>query len=203
MTVPGKRHAPAAERNKAPIAEVLARVLPARGLVLEVASGSGQHVVWFAHALPALTWQPSDIDPENLASIAAWTTEAALPNVRRAVALDAMAVSWPIERADAVICSNMIHIAPWDAAVGLFAGARRVLPAGGRLCVYGPFRFDGVFTAPSNEEFDRSLRARDPRWGVRDITELDQLAGSHALERIETIAMPANNHVLVFEARRP
>ncbi|MGE0546990.1 MAG: DUF938 domain-containing protein [Kofleriaceae bacterium] len=196
-----KREAPAAERNKAPLAEVLGRVLPPRGHVLEVASGTGQHVVWFARALPALVWQPSDVDADNLASIAAWTAEAALPNVLPAIALDATVERWPVERADAVICSNMIHIAPWAAAVGLFTGARRALPPLGRLCVYGPFRFDGVFLASSNAAFDDSLRQRDPRWGVRDVVELDELARSHGLRRIETIAMPANNHVLVFEAQ--
>lgn len=193
-----KRHAPAAERNREPIAEVLAGVLPASGLVLEVASGTGQHVVWFAQHLPHLTWQPSDVDPDALASIVAWTGDAGIGNVRAPIVLDATSPSWPIDAADAIVCSNMIHIAPWAAAVGLFAGAGRILPAGGVLCTYGPYRFHGQFTAPSNAEFDASLRARDPAWGVRDVDDLEELARGHGLALVDTVAMPANNHVLVW-----
>lgn len=193
-----KRHAPAAERNREPIAQVLAGVLPPSGLVLEVGSGTGQHVVWFAQRLPELTWQPSDVDADALASIVAWTGAAGIGNVRPPIVLDAAAPAWPIAAADAVVCSNMIHIAPWAAAVGLFRGAGRILPPGGVLCTYGPYRFHGRFTAPSNAEFDASLRARDPAWGVRDVDDLEAVAAEHGLALVDTVAMPANNHVLVW-----
>jgi len=193
-----KRHAPAAERNRGPILEVLTRVLPARGLVLEVASGTGQHVAYFARHLPRLDWQPSDADPDARGSIAAWLADEALPNVRPPVVLDAAAPVWPLDAADAIVCSNMIHIAPWSAALGLFAGAARLLPAGGVLCTYGPYRFDGSFTAPSNSEFDVSLRGRDPAWGVRDVRDLEVAARAQGLALEEIVPLPANNHVLVF-----
>lgn len=192
-----KREAPAAHRNREPIREVLARVLPSTGRVLEIASGSGEHALWFARAFPALAWQPSDPDPAARSSIAAWRAEAGLANLAEPIALDVCA-PWPVEHADAVVCINMIHIAPWEATVALFAGAARVLPAGGLLYLYGPYRFDGQ-TAPSNEDFDRSLRSRDPRWGVRDVTELVRVAGEFVLA--DTVAMPANNHSLIFRRR--
>jgi SAM-dependent methyltransferase len=195
-----KQHAPAAERNAAPILDVLRRVLPARGVVLEIASGTGQHAAYFARALPDLIWQPSDADPDARASIEAWRADAGLPNLRAPLALDVTA-TWPVGRADAVVCINMVHISPWAASLALFAGAARILPAGGILYLYGPYRFDGV-TAPSNEAFDRSLRSRDPAWGVRDVRDLDAAAAPHGLTRIETVAMPANNHSLIFEAAR-
>ncbi len=194
------RVAPAAERNKQPILEVYARVLPARGLVLEIASGTGQHVAWFARHLPELTWQPSDLDDDGFASIAAWC--AGLGNVRAPVVVDAAAPVWSIERADAIVCANMIHIAPWAAAVGLFAGAGRIVDPGGLLCTYGPYRFGGRFTAPSNAAFDESLRARDPAWGVRDLDDLRGLAAAAGLALEETVDMPANNHLLVWRRRR-
>jgi SAM-dependent methyltransferase len=193
-----KQHAPAAERNRAPILEVLARVLPRRGLVLEIASGTGQHAVWFARHLRALTWQPSDADPSALASIAAWAADDALPNLRPPLHLDVTAPAWPVDAADAVVCINMIHIAPWAAARALVTGAARVLRPGGALCTYGPYRFDGAFTAPSNAAFDASLRARNPAWGVRDVRDLEAAAAAVGLALAETVALPANNHVLVF-----
>lgn len=192
------RHSPAAERNREPILAVLQRVLPARGLVLEVASGTGQHVAWFARHLPGLDWQPSDGDVAMLPSIAAWVADAGLDNVRAPIVLDASAPEWPLAAADAIYCANMVHIAPWPAALGLFAGAGRLLPAGGVLCTYGPYRFDGSFTAPSNSEFDVSLRTRDPGWGVRDVRDLEDAARAHGLALEETVPLPANNHVLVF-----
>lgn len=191
-------HSPAAERNAEPIREVLARVLPPRGLVVELASGSGQHVVQLARALPALIWQPTDLDPAALASIAARVTEAGLDNLRPPLALDATWPRWPLAAADAVIAINLIHIAPWAAALGLVAGAARLLPAGGVLVTYGPYRFDGGFTAASNQAFDASLRARDPRWGVRDVAALAAAAAAVGLRHDETVALPANNHALVF-----
>jgi len=195
-----KLHAPSAERNRGPIADVLARVLPARGTVLEIAAGSGQHTVHFAARFPALTWQPTDLDDDALASIAAWAADAGLPNVRPPLRLDASADDWPVPAADAVVSINLIHIAPWAAARGLFRGAARVLAAGGGdlLYLYGPYRFDGAFTAPSNAAFDASLRQRDPAWGVRDVRDLEAEAAPHGLRLAEVVAMPANNHSLIF-----
>jgi SAM-dependent methyltransferase len=195
-----RHHAPATLRNREPIREVLARELPPRGTVLEIASGSGEHAVHFARAFPAVTWQPSDTSERSLASIAAWRSEAALPNLLAPVALDVTSATWPIARADALVCINLLHIAPWAAAIGLFAGAARVLPAGALLYLYGPFRFSGAFTAPSNAEFDRSLRDRDPQWGVRDLDDLLAAAPRHGFTLRDTVAMPANNHSLVFRA---
>ncbi|HUS66361.1 MAG TPA: DUF938 domain-containing protein [Kofleriaceae bacterium] len=192
-----RRTPPAAERNAEPILEVLRRVLPQRGLVVEVASGSGYHAGVFARALPELAWQPTDRDPDGLASIAAWVDAAALPNLRAPLRLDVTA-PWPVERADAVLCINMIHIAPWTSAIALLDGAARVLPAGAPLVTYGPYRFDGVFTAPSNADFDASLRARDPGWGVRDVADLRREAAARGLALEEEVAMPANNHTLIF-----
>jgi SAM-dependent methyltransferase len=196
-----KQSSPAAERNREPIREVLAQHLPPTGVVLEIASGTGEHAVHMARHFPGLDWQPSDADPAARASIAAWSAEAALANLREVIELDVTQLPWPVAAADAVVCINMVHIAPWEAAVGLFAGATRILPSKGLLYLYGPYRFSGAFTAKSNEEFDHSLRARDPRWGVRDIRELTAAAtqGGFALEHV--IAMPANNHSLVFRRR--
>lgn len=192
-----KQHAPATERNREAIREVLARELPETGTVLEIASGSGQHAVAFAGALPAITWQPTDPDSTSLSSIAAWRDEAALPNLRPPILLDVTQVPWPVEQADAIVCINMVHIAPWEAALALFAGAGRLLAPGALLYLYGPYRFDGT-TAPSNEHFDRSLRSRDPRWGVRDVRELGAAAAEHGLVMRGAVAMPANNHSLLF-----
>lgn len=178
---------------------VLSRVLPPSGLVLEVASGSGEHVAHFARALPGLVFQPSDPDATRRASIDAWA--AGLGNVRPALALDAAAPAWPVAAADAVLCANMIHIAPWAAAEGLIAGAGRLLGAGGVLYLYGPFRRDGRHTAPSNAAFDADLRARDPRWGVRDLEAVAALANGAGFAPPEIVAMPANNLSVIF--RRP
>jgi SAM-dependent methyltransferase len=197
-----KQHAEATERNREPIREVLARVLPAQGLVLEVASGTGQHAAFFASQFGNLAWQPSDKDPDALASIEAYRAEASLNNLLRPVALDVMQLPWPVAQADAVVCINMVHIAPIEAMHALFAGAARTVPPGGLLFLYGPYRFHGQFTAASNKDFDESLRARDPSWGVRDIRELT-VAGTRTGFGLEhTVAMPANNHSLIFR-RRP
>lgn len=192
-----KREAPAAQRNREPIREVLARVLPPAGTVLEIASGSGEHALWFAQAFPALHWQPSDPDPAARASIAAWRTEAGLPNLAAPLALD-VCEPWPLDRADAILCINMIHISPWEATLALFAGAAKLLAPGALLFTYGPYQFDGVIVS-SNEAFDQQLRARDPRWGVRDVTALKAAAVDFDLA--ETVAMPANNHSLIFRRR--
>jgi hypothetical protein len=193
-----KRHAPATMRNREPIREVLARELPASGTVVEIASGSGEHAVYFARAFPHLTWQPSDATEPALASIAAWVAEAQLANVRPPVALDVTAPRWPVARADAIVCINLVHIAPWQATLGLFAGGARLLAPGALLLLYGPYRFGGSFTAPSNAEFDRSLRARDAAWGVRDVDDVTAAATAEGFALRATIGMPANNHTLVL-----
>jgi SAM-dependent methyltransferase len=193
-----RRQAPAAARNRDPILEVLRRHLPAEGLVLEIASGSGEHAVHFAEALPGLAFQPSDPDPVARASIDGWADASGLKNLRPALALDVTSRPWPIERADAVMCLNMIHIAPWEAAVGLIAGAARLLPPEGRLYLYGPYRRDGRPTAPSNEAFDRDLRRRNPAWGVRDLEAVTALAETQGFTAPEITEMPANNLSLVF-----
>jgi len=192
-----KRHAPATERNRAALLAVLRRVLAGRRCALEIASGTGQHAVHFAAALPELRWQPSDRDPGALASIDAWRAEAALPNLAPALALDVEALPWPIEGADAVVCINLVHIAPWSAAAALFEGAAGLLPAAAPLVSYGPYRFAGR-TAPSNDAFDASLRAQDPRWGVRDVDDLEALARRTGFALEEVVPMPANNHTLVW-----
>jgi SAM-dependent methyltransferase len=192
-----KRFAPATERNRGPIREVLARVLPATGTVLEIASGSGEHAVAFAQAFPALTWQPSDPDPAALASIAAWRAEAALPNLAEPIELD-VTRTWPELEPAAIVCINMVHISPWESTLALFVNAGWILAPGALLYLYGPYRFSGAFTSESNAEFDRSLRARDARWGVRDVDELVAAARASELELVETVVMPANNHSLIF-----
>ncbi|HEY5945660.1 MAG TPA: DUF938 domain-containing protein [Kofleriaceae bacterium] len=191
-----KQHAPAAARNREPIREVLARVLPAHGVVLELAAGSGEHSVYFAASFPALVWQPSDIGDTALASIAAWRADSSLPNLREPLRIDVTAQTWPIEHADAIVCINMIHIAPWQATLGMFAGAARL--AVPLLYLYGPYRFDGEFTAPSNADFDQSLRSRNPSWGVRDLRDLEAAARDQGFRLDEVIGMPANNHSLIF-----
>jgi hypothetical protein len=191
-----KKSAPAALRNREPIREVLARHLPTSGSVLMIAEGSGEHAHYFAQSFPALTWQPTDIDPEALASIEAWRVDSGLANLAAPLALDVTSDPWPIARADAITCINMIHISPWEATLGLFAGAARILAPGALLFLYGPYRFGGTFTAPSNEAFDASLRSRDARWGVRDVKDLEAAATGFALR--ELVAMPANNHSLIF-----
>jgi SAM-dependent methyltransferase len=191
--------APAAARNRDAILGVLRPCLPQRGLVLEIASGSGEHTCYFAAACgPDLVWQPSDPDPAARASIDAWTAGMRQANILPAIALHADAADWPIASADAIICINMIHIAPWDAAMGLMRGAGRILPAGGPLFLYGPYRRGGQHTAPSNEAFDRSLRARNPAWGVRDLEAVAALAASCGFGAPAVHDMPANNLSLVF-----
>ncbi len=193
-----RRHAPATLRNREAIADVLADVLPKRGTVLEVASGSGEHVVHFAQAFPALDWQPSDPDPDALRSIAAWVAEADLVNVAPPVRLDAGSDDWPVARADAILCINMVHISPWAATPGLLRGAARLLPPGGLLYLYGPYVRPGVETAPSNLAFDQSLRSRDPAWGLRDVADVQAAALAQGLWLEAVMPMPANNLSLIF-----
>jgi hypothetical protein len=173
---------------------VLRGILPARGLLLEVASGSGEHALHFAPAFPGLTFQPSDPDPEARASIDAWCAET--PNVRPALALDATARDWPLARADAVLCINMIHIAPWSACEGLLGGAARILPPGAPLVLYGPFKRGGAHTADSNVAFDAELRARNPDWGVRDLEAVAAAATGFGPPQVTP--MPANNLTVAF-----
>lgn len=189
-----RRFAPAAARNRDALLEALRGILPPSGLVLEVAAGTGEHAVHMAAALPGLEWQPSDPSDEARASIDAWATGQA--NIRPALALDASAWPWPIVRADAVLCVNMIHIAPWAAGLGLLRGAAALLPAGAPLILYGPFIQAGVETAASNLDFDASLRARNPEWGLRRLEDVAEAATGFQLERV--IAMPANNLTVAF-----
>jgi SAM-dependent methyltransferase len=198
MAGDARLYAPAAARNRQPILNVLQQHLPPSGLVLEVASGTGEHVVHFAQACPALTFQPSDPDPAHRASIDAWRAALGLANVRPAVALDVMAQSWPVEAADALVCINMIHISPWAAAEGLMRGAGRLLPPGGLLYLYGPYKRGGQHTAPSNAAFDAGLRAQNPAWGVRDLEAVAALAAVQGFGGPVVIEMPANNLSLLF-----
>jgi SAM-dependent methyltransferase len=189
---------PAPERNKAPILEVLQRVLPTQGRVLEVASGTGQHIVHFASGMPAISWLPSDPEVEHRNSILARANAAGLTNVAAPVSLDVRHRPWPVESVDAILCINMIHIAPWEAALALLAEAGRLLPAGGVLYLYGPYRRDGRDTAPSNAAFDADLRRRNPQWGVRNLEDVEREAGACSLLLQQIVAMPANNLSLVF-----
>jgi len=193
-----RQHAPAAARNRDPILAVLREVLPRAGTVLEIASGSGEHILHFAQALPGLTFQPSDPNPEARQSIAAWAAESGLANLRPPLALDAAAPPWPIAAADAVLCINMVHISPWAATEGLMRAAAAILPPGAPLYLYGPYRRAGVPTAPSNEDFDRSLRSRDPAWGLRDLETVAALAAAAGFSGPAVTEMPANNLSVVF-----
>lgn len=193
-----RQTAPAAERNKAPILEVLRRVLPDSGLVLEIASGTGQHVVHFARALPELTWQPSDPNPQARSSIEAWVAHERLTNVLAPLNLDVRSAGRPIERADAIMCINMTHISPWASTLGLMALAGQLLGPGGVLFLYGPFGRSGQHTAPGNEAFDRQLRNQNPEWGVRDLEAVVHAGESEGLLLADTMEMPANNLSVVF-----
>jgi len=193
-----RREAPSAARNRQPILDVLRPHLPAEGLVLEIASGSGEHTMHFAAALPGLTFQPSDSNADARASIDDWTETLGLKNVRPAIDLDAASQEWPVKSADAIVCINMIHISPWQATLGLVAGAARLLPSGGLLYTYGPYHRDGRPTAPSNAEFDTDLRRRDPAWGIRNLEDIVALATSMGFDALNIVEMPANNLSLLF-----
>ncbi|RJF74830.1 DUF938 domain-containing protein [Rhodopseudomonas palustris] len=203
----GRLDAAAFHRNQQAIRDVLARLLHGvTGDVLEAGSGTGQHVVAFARQHPEIVWWPSDIHPQHLSSIAAWRADSGLANIREPRRIDLSDPSWPAEMPSdggpaslaAMFSANVVHIAPWPVAQGLFAGAARLLRPDGQLVLYGPFKQAGAHTAPSNAAFDASLRAANPAWGVRDVGELEQLANSVGLRLVETIAMPANNLILRF-----
>jgi hypothetical protein len=189
----------AAERNKGPILDVLTRVLPKRGTVLEIASGTGQHVIHFAKALPELTWQPSDADADLRNSIAVRVREERLANVKPAINLDVTVLPWPLQSADAALCINMIHVAPWSATLALFEGASALLATGSVLFMYGPYRRFGAHTSEGNAKFDSDLRATNPEWGVRDMEAVIEVAARAGFVQKEVVDMPANNFSLVFE----
>lgn len=193
-----RRFAPSTNRNREAILEVLARHVGEGARVLEIASGSGEHATFFAEKLPVAWWQPSDPDPNAIASIDAWRAELGATHVKPAIELDVTRSRWPLDEADVVVCINMIHIAPWRACEALMAGAGAVLRPGGVLYLYGPFRRDGAHTAPSNEAFDVSLRATDPSWGLRDLEAVLAEAAKHDLRLEEVAPMPANNFSVVF-----
>jgi SAM-dependent methyltransferase len=189
---------PAPERNKGPILDVLQRVLPPRGTVLEIASGTGQHIVHFAQALPDINWLPSDPEPDHRASILARTAAVSLPNIAPPLALDVRQRPWPVRAADAIVCINMIHIAPWESGQALLSEAGQLLPANGVLYLYGPYRRDGRDTAPSNADFDADLRRRNPQWGVRNLEDVQRHAAGAGLALQDVVPMPANNFSVVF-----
>jgi len=188
----------ACERNRGPILEVLREQLPDEGLVLEVASGTGMHAIWFAHHLPGLRWQPTDLDEAALASVEAWREAEPAENLLPPVRLDVLAPTWPVERAAAIFNANMIHISPWPATLGLLDGASRLLSPGAPLILYGPYRIGGEHTAESNARFARSLRDRDPRWGIRDLEAVTEAAEERGFSRRHVVSMPANNQCVVF-----
>ena len=197
-----RRSAPAALRNREPIAEVLREWLPKRGLVLEVASGTGEHSAYFAEQFPDLEWQPSDVHPAALSSIAAWREAAALPNLHAPLVIDASRPGWPVARAAAVLNINMVHISPWPAALGLLDGAAGALAEGGPLILYGPWFKDDIVTAPSNLAFDADLRGRDPEWGLRRVEDFAAAAKARGFVLNDTRAMPANNLMLLFRSKK-
>ncbi len=197
----GRWHSPAADRNKDPILAVLTRVLPPKGSVLEIGSGTGQHVIHFAAALPDLTWQPTDADADLRASVMMRLRASPLKNVNPPVELEVTQLPWPVRSADAVLSINMIHIAPPAATGALLTGAGQTLSRGGVLVLYGPYRRHGAHTAPSNEAFDAALRARNPEWGLRDSEDVTRLAEAHGFALEEVVEMPANNLMLVFRQR--
>ena len=193
-----KRYAPATERNRDAICDILRAHLPQRGTVLEIASGTGEHIVQFARIFADLEFQPSDPDPAALTSIAAWSAEAELRNLCSPIQIDASAPLWPIPAADAILCINMVHISPWAATEGLLAGAGRLLPADGILYLYGPYFEDAIDAAPSNLAFDQSLKSRNPEWGIRRREDVEALGAKHGLALSARYEMPANNLSLIF-----
>lgn len=189
---------PATQRNRDAILEVLRGVMPPSGLVLEIASGSGEHIVHFANAMPGLTFQPSDPEDAARLSIAAWTAETGLSNIRPPLAIDVRREPWPIAQADAMLCINMIHISPWEATQALMRNAGRILSKGAPLYLYGPYRQKDVVTADSNEAFDADLKSRNPQWGLRQLDDVAALAREAGFSGPAVTPMPANNLSVVF-----
>lgn len=208
-----RRFAPATQRNRQPILEVLTRVLPQQGRILEIGSGTGEHGIYFAPALSPRLWQPSDPDPLNRASISAWNAHSPSDTLRDPLDLDTRLPIWPVETEElarspdaslpitAIVSINMIHIAPWESCLGLLAGASRILKTGGILYLYGPFKRAGRHTADSNAQFDQMLQAQDPSWGVRDLDEVTAQAQIQGLDLQEIIPMPANNFSVIYRHR--
>ncbi|WP_458098381.1 DUF938 domain-containing protein [Roseomonas sp. WA12] len=193
-----RKHAPATLRNRDAIVAALRNWLPPQGLVLEIASGSGEHIAHFATLFPNLRWQPSDPDPHALASIEAWRRGSDAPNLLAPRFIDAAAAAWDVEAVDAVLCINMSHIAPWSATLGLIAGARRILATGEPLIIYGPFTQADAVTAPSNAAFDRTLRQRDQEWGLRAVEDVVKACQQSGFGAADIVSMPANNLSLMF-----
>lgn len=198
-----RRFSPATQRNREPLLNVLARVLPESGRVLEIASGTGEHAVWFAPRFPGLHWQTSDPDPDLRQSIASHMAHADL-SLPRPLDIDVTRQDWgtadaPLEKLDAIFCANMIHIAPWTAALGLLDGAARHLKSGGKLCLYGPYKREGAHTAPSNAAFDQSLRSQNPEWGIRDLEKVTEEAARRDLQASDLVEMPSNNLTVIFK----
>jgi SAM-dependent methyltransferase len=193
-------YSPSTARNREPILQVLREVLPERGSVLEIASGTGEHITYFAQRFPGIQFQPSDVDPKALQSIIAWVSYLQLSNVAPPLSLDAI-TPWPPLSADVVLNMNMIHIAPWEVCLGLMMNTAKLLSPGGLLFLYGPFRINGVHTAASNENFDKDLRSRNPLWGVRDLEAVEAAANNEGLSLEKKISMPANNLSLLFYKR--
>ena len=198
-SAPGEqRHAPATLRNRDAIVEVLRAILPDRGTILEIASGTGEHIVYFGRTFADLTFQPSDPDPACCQSIAAWTRREAVANVLPPLQLDAQAAQWDIAKPAAILCINMVHISPWESSIGLFEKAGKLLDTGAPLFLYGPYLRDGVVAAPGNLAFERSLKSRNLRWGLRDVADMDALAANNGFSRESLIEMPANNISLIY-----
>jgi hypothetical protein len=203
-----RKYAPATQRNREPILEVLLKVLPPNGTILEVASGTGEHAVFFAQRLKPRKWLPSEPNPQLRASIAAWSANLPCENLYPPIDIDVCAPVWSVESytddlnnspITAIVNINMIHIAPWSACLGLMASANRILPPGGILYMYGPFKVDGKHTAPSNDAFDESLRSQNPEWGVRDLNDVVDAARTQNLTLVKTYQMPANNLSVIFQ----
>jgi SAM-dependent methyltransferase len=196
------RHAPATLRNRAAILDVLKTALPPRGLILEIASGTGEHIVHFAKAVPGLRWQPSDPDAAARASISAWAATEDAVNVLDPIDLDVRMRPWQVSGISAILCINMVHISPWQATEALLFEAGRLLPPGGLLYLYGPYHQAGIPTVPSNVAFDADLRQRNPQWGVRDLEAVEEIAGASGLMLADVIPMPANNLSVLFRQRQ-
>jgi SAM-dependent methyltransferase len=194
-----KEHAPATLRNRDAILSVLKLTLPKNGLVLEIASGSGEHAAYFAPRLEGLTWQPSAPSPESLISISSWAEEIQDDKLLSPIELDVLVEPWPVLKADAIVCINMVHISPWAVTKSLMAGAGRTLRTGGTLYLYGPYQVNGENTSLSNQAFHENLKSRNTQWGIRDLADVISEARTHGLMHTQSIQMPANNQSIIFK----